>query len=189
MDIITKQKTYFWLIAILIVINIVTLYFMWSQRPGPPTQRQMGKRDMKGFLFKELNLDSTQQKLFEQYRDEHFKMIDSLFNRIGEVKKAILDEAWNTNPDREKITGLTKKIGELNALVEISLFDHFAKLKSVLKEDQLKKFKEMLSESFRIGMPGGGNGANFPPPSPGMRQDFPPGNRGEGRPLMPPPGK
>ncbi|MFH1198099.1 MAG: hypothetical protein V1720_20525 [bacterium] len=185
MDIITKQKTYFWVIAVLIVVNLVTLYFMWSYRSHPPKPKLFEKGEMKGFLFKELGLDSMQQKLFDQYRDEHFRMTDSLFRQIGEVKKAILDEALLDNPDKEKIDRLTKRVGELNTLVETSLFDHFTKLKSVLKGDQLKKFKKMISETFKMGLPGGGN---FQPPSSQMMQNAPPGRNGM-PPMQPPPGR
>lgn len=172
MDIITKQKTYFWLITILVIINLVTLYFMWAHRPAPPGMNPPDNAGAKGFLFQELALDSAQQKLFDDYRDEHFKSTDSLFMQIEEAKREITEESLLGNPDREKIEKLASKIGSLNAAVELSLFDHFAKLKKVLNEEQLKKFKEILSESIKKGMPG--DRANIPPPGGPMRKDFPP---------------
>jgi hypothetical protein len=175
MDWLTKQKTYVWLVVVLVIINITTLLFLWLGRPQSPEMNRDRKPDTDKFLKKELGLNEEQDQKLKQLRATLFDTTGKINDLILAKKKLIQEESFREIPDNEKVNLLAKEIGELESQVEILRYSHFTQVSKVLNVEQLKKFKEILGE----------NSKHKPGPFEGERQGPPPPPRGE----FPPPGR
>jgi hypothetical protein len=172
MDWLTKQKTYIWLVIILVVINLITLVLLWVGHPGPPPFTKNDRPDTNRFLKNELGLSDDQEKMFIQIRKTHFDSTDSLNIKLRLKRRSIQEEAFKNIPDTQMVNILSEEIGALQAINENIIFNHFLELKKVLNKEQLEKFKNIISKKEK----------NRPQPFDGERLGPPPQPDG-----MPPP--
>lgn len=169
MDWLTKQKTYLWLVILLVIINLTTLIFLWVGRPNPPEMNDRKRPDTNKFLKNELCLNEEQDKKLKELRKELIDSTSKLNENIWSKKQEIQYESFSENPDIEKVNSLSRQIGEIETQLEIFRFNHFAEVKKVLTSEQAIKFKNILAE----------NGKHIPSPFDGKK---------EGPPLPPPDG-
>lgn len=172
MDWLTKQKTYVWLIVVLIIINITTLLFLWLGRPQPPDMNRDKKPDMDKFLKNELGLNQEQDQKIKQLRETLFDTTSKINELIWTNKKLLHEESFKEFPDNEKVNTIAIEIGNLETQGEILRFNHFTQIGKVLNVEQLKKFRNLLGEKNKHKpeiMEGDRNSP--PPPPPG---EFPP---------------
>ena len=175
MDFLSKQKLTNLLIIVLVVINILSLTFIWYRemhRPKLPPP-QPGREDVGRFIKDQLNLNNEQKTQFDKYMKKHADVTREMNNKIGELKKEILIEAFNPNSDTNKVNDLTQKIGKIQGDYEKFLYEHFQKLASVCNPEQKEKLKNIFLSSF----------------GPKDRPEIPPPGHREGmrRPEGPPP--
>jgi len=171
MDLLTKQKTYVWLIILLVAINLTTLVLLWVGRPGPPPLNKHNKPDTDKFLKNELSLSNEQESKLKQLRQELFDSTAGLNNTIRMMKKQLQEEAFKINPDITKVDSLLKNIGKMQSKNEQFMFNHFGQLRKVLSEEQQIKFKRIISEAGKNGQrPERRDGQHPPPPI----NEFPP---------------
>ena len=153
MDLLSKQKYLLWIIGILVILNLVTITFLWlgkpKQLPAPPEI----KARLGDFIAKELRLTPAQKEKFNEYRQEHFDTTNYLSRQINDKKKEIMKEVFSTNPDKDKVHELAEEIGNLNVRQQEFLFNHFMKLKSALRADQVKRLKNLVHNSMRLSPP------------------------------------
>lgn len=172
MDWLTKQKTYVWLIILLVVINLTTLIFLWVGRPDPPEFSERKRPDTNKFLKNELGLDDDQDKKLKELREELFDTTETLRELLGNKNQLLQEESFKETPDLEKVNTLVAEIGELEAQSEMLRFNHFALVKKVLTEEQSKKFKALIGENKKH-KPGRDDGERQGPPPP-PPDGFPP---------------
>lgn len=172
MDWLTKQKTYVWLVVLLVIINLATLLFLWLGRPTPPEFGDRKRPDTNKFLKNELELTDDQDKKLKELREELFDTTETLRELIGNKKQLLKEESFKETPDLEKVNTLVAEIGELEAQSEMLRFNHFTLVKKVLTDEQIKKFKSIICENkkHKPGMSEGNRQGPPPPPPDG----FPP---------------
>lgn len=173
MDWLTKQKTYMWLVILLVIINLTTLIFLWIGRPNPPEMNDRKRPDTSKFLKDELGLNEEQDKKLKELRQTLFDTTGKINEMIWVKKSLIQEESFKEIPDNEKVNTLVKEIGELESKGEMLRYNHFAQVGKVLTDKQLEKFKKVLGQ----------NRMHKPIPFEGERQGPPPPPQGE----FPPP--
>ena len=166
MDWLTKQKTYVWLIILLVVINLTTLVLLWIGRPCPPPFNKNDRPDTNKFIKNELDLSDDQENKFAQIRKTLFNSTDSLNKALWIKKKEIQEEAFKENPDTQKVNTLAGEIGALQNKKKKYIFNHFSEVKKVLNKEQLLKFENIISKKDK----------NRQHPFDGERQGPPPPN-------------
>jgi Spy/CpxP family protein refolding chaperone len=159
MDVLSKQKLTNALIIILVVINIISLSYIWYKemnRPKLPLP-QPGREEVGGFIKEQLNLNDEQKRKFDEYMKEHADVTSQMNDKMGELKKEILLEAFRANPDSNKVNELIQKISKTQEEYERFLYLHFQKLASVCNPEQKEKLKDIFLSSFgpmkKPGMP------------------------------------
>ncbi len=177
MDFITKQKTAFWLIVILILLNVSTLVVLIlnRQNQGPPMPH--GKMPGDRNFFEKLNLNPEQEKAFTSYKDEYFDMIKTFNSKINKKKYELLEKLFVTEPDDKKLDNIADELGVLNAEYEKARFRHILKFKAILSEEQFQLFKNIVDRAYKPGPGMMGHGG--PPPD---FRNKPPGDRPPGPP-------
>lgn len=166
MDWLTKQKTYLWLIIILIVINIFSLTFIWLRKPCPPAPNPGDFREKNLFLKKELGLNDEQMKNMELLRKELRDTTDLFMNNLWQKRRELQKEALKDKPDTNKVNYLISEISGLNVKTEQYMLKHFSELKKILSPDQFEKFIRMMDKPKMQGKPMMENGDKQVPPPP-----------------------
>jgi hypothetical protein len=144
MDWLTKQKTYIWLIVLLVFINLTTLVILWIGQPGSPPFNKNDRPDTNKFLKYELGLSDEQEIMFTQIRKTHFDSTGSINKEIWLKRRSIQNEAFKDIPDTQMVNTLSDEIGVLQEINEIFIFNHFLELKKVLSREQLEIFKNII---------------------------------------------
>ena len=159
MDFLSKQKLTNTLIIALVIINIISLSFIWYKemhKPAFPLQLP-GREDVGRFIKDQLNLDDKQKAEFDEHMKEHAKVTKEMNDKSKRLKREILLEAFSEHPDSNKIDELTQQIGKFQSKYEKFLYEHFQKLASFCNPEQKEKLKNIFLSSFggkdRPGMP------------------------------------
>jgi Spy/CpxP family protein refolding chaperone len=150
MDIFSQKKFMIWTIALLVLLNLLSMAALWYQRGGPPPQvpKQADQRQesVSQFLNRELLLTDDQKKEFERLRKEHFEASTRLSKEIREAKKALFDQVMAPASDKTAIEKLTQQIGDKQGELELLLFNHFTALRSKCTPEQQERFKIILHD-------------------------------------------
>jgi len=133
-------------VVMLAVVNLVTLGLLWFGRPKPPP-----RRDARGFLVSELQLDATQVRRFDSLRRVHFAEVDSLHDEMHRLKDALFARLPLANGG----TAIADSIGNVQAGIERSTFNHFAALRQLCNPQQQQSFDRVINDVLRTMRPGG----------------------------------
>ena len=101
--------------------------------PRPPHHR------VERFLQKELNLTSDQKTKFKELRDQHLLITNKYHGELQKNKKQLFEALAKNPPDTILINDILQKEGEIHALLEKALVQHFMDLKGVCSKDQQEK--------------------------------------------------
>lgn len=137
-----------WLIAVLLVMNIITLIIIWML-VGRNDFSHSSNKERRPFapimmLQKELNLSDEQTRQFGQLRQKHFELTDSLMNQLNLNRKLIVNELFNSEINEGTVNILSKKIGDIEKEMELARFYHFSEVIMICTPDQKEKLKNIL---------------------------------------------
>lgn len=157
------------LVAILVVLNLGLVAFMWlNQHRGGPHEGP----DTTRFLINELKLDKAQE---EKYVALQHQLSDSL-NPIKENERRIHDRFFEMMhadaPDSALVSSTIDSMGRMRAQIEYFTYRHFRQVRALCNTEQKKKFDAIITEAMhRMGPPpprrNGGPGEGPPPPPDG----------------------
>jgi Spy/CpxP family protein refolding chaperone len=169
MDIFSQKKFMIWTIALLVLLNIISMMALWYQRGGQPPQarRQADQRQesVTQFLNRELQLTEEQKKEFERLRREHFEASTRLNQEMREAKRELFDRVGAPAPDKTAIEKLAGEIGAKQSQLELLLFNHFTALQNKCTSEQQEKFRSILHDILNLMRPQNQSGER--PPRPG----------------------
>ncbi len=143
------------IIAVLVIINVTTLVFLWLtfNRPmGPPPHP--GRLDLVDKIGVE---DENRTKILE-LQDSHFKQKDSLVERGRNLHERLYRFFNNSEKDSSDISQLIDQIAENQRETEQMTFDHFKAISELCTPEQRKLLDEIIHNVFSRPGPGG------PPP-------------------------
>ena len=160
MDYFTKNKASFWVIVLLIGLNILTLGSMWfmhAHRPPPhhPEGEMFAPRGKHGppggeklnrFLKNELQLSDEQNKRFKELRQQHREKMRQLREELHQLHEAFHNSHTSGTPNKQqleqKADELTQKERELKQLN----IEHFLSMRQLLQPEQRQRFDELFKE-------------------------------------------
>lgn len=141
-------------IALLVLVNIGTLAYLWL---GKPKEMQPGNRpagDAKNFIVQQLQLDQRQQQQFDSLRTIHFNEMNNYRKQMRELKDALFDKL--KQPQDSGYISAAQQIGALQSQMDLSTFHHFKALRAICTQSQQAKFDNIIQEVLRnMGRPGG----------------------------------
>jgi len=175
----TKNRFLYIALALLVLLNIVTLGSMWAMRfcgkPQPPfgmhqppgmqppfgMQQHPGMPPMKDgrlFLAEELRFTPEQDEKFKKLRDEHFttsrKLIEEMHKSMDNMMEQIKTKENNDSKAEEYASISSLKHKELQILA----YKHFKSIRDICDDKQKEKFDSMLKDITKMMAPPG------PPP-------------------------
>jgi periplasmic protein CpxP/Spy len=167
MDWINKNNFLKWLVIVLLVINTLSIIFIWTNilnRKEPPEMRKFGPPpDKIDFLQKELNLTDEQAQKFEEYRKEFFSASDKLFTEMNMLQNELTGNLLKKENVPAVTDSIINQIGKIQAALEELRFNHFKELLSLCTPEQKEKFIPIIKKiTERKPPPDRKEGAGFP---------------------------
>jgi Spy/CpxP family protein refolding chaperone len=136
------------IIAILIILNIITLTTIWTWKPAEsrpaPQGEMMYKPDGRMVFEKELNFTPQQMDSVDKYRKEHFDVIHKYMDESKKYKDELFEQM--KNPDNAKVQELISKIADVQKNIETETFNHFMKIRNLCDDKQKEKFSEIMKK-------------------------------------------
>lgn len=144
------------IIALLLLINISTVAFMWFIKPER-------RDDIGGFFNKELHFTKQQQQQFETLRDEHRKDRESLKEANKKAHDNYFNLLKNQTVDSVAIKNDIAEILKIKQKEELLTFNHFRKVRAICDDNQKKKFDEIINQAARMMAPNPPHDGHRPP--------------------------
>jgi hypothetical protein len=93
------------------------------------------------FLSKELQLNETQEKAFDELRQAHFKSLDSAFGNMQKLRAELVQNLGKTETE---VNPIFLEIAAQEADIQRATFAHFNKMYALCNDTQKKLLKEKL---------------------------------------------
>jgi hypothetical protein len=144
----TKEHFYKWVILLLLLLNFGILTYLVfrgdNHRMGPPPPGRGNPVDE--VIINRLKLDEAQQARFDELKHEHHAQMLDLQETSSELHKALYAGLESTTPDSNGQDSLMQLL-QTNALQrEAVTYDHFRKLRGILRPGQQPAFDGLVEE-------------------------------------------
>ncbi len=137
----TKQRLLSIAVALLIVLNGITLYLLFQgpHHHGPPPEDRP-----KLLVIERLGFDAGQVKKYEDLIADHRAAIGALDQEIRKARTALFTDL--RAPNYAKRDSLANVIAALQASVERMHHEHFTAVRALCRPDQIPKFDTLMGE-------------------------------------------
>jgi protein CpxP len=137
----------------LLLLNLGTLGFLFSNHPKENRGNKEGRSKPKEIIIKKLNFDASQQQEYEKLIQWHRNEITRLDENIRQAKNELYSQL--NQPERNTITkdSLITAINSNQKQIEATHFKHFEDIKKLCHPNQLEDFRNLTEELSRIFAP------------------------------------
>lgn len=159
MNIFNNNRTVFWILIFLVVINITALvtYFFYLRVPaGQPSAGSGFKRGIA--LRQELSLTHDQSLKVNRINYTYQALSESVVNTIREKKADLLEELSKENTDSAVVIKLADDIVTEQKKLQMANIKQFLDLKKVCTPEQTQKLSQIYSELYGCENKGQGRG-------------------------------
>jgi periplasmic protein CpxP/Spy len=148
-DTMGNLKFYKLAIALLLLLNIGTLTFLWTHRPpgggGGPFM----------FLVKATHMDDAQKGAYEQLRTEHRAQMNAFRANNSLLRGRLFELLATQDANAPEVQKMIDLIASSRKQEEITTFEHFRKVRGLCRPDQQAKFDAAIGEAVQsLGPPG-----------------------------------
>lgn len=148
----------------LLIINIGTLSFLFfssrSNHGGGHGPNHVMMEGPKKIISERLNFDGHQQELFEKIVLEHKEQMHTLSTKARHLHDELFGLLKSENFNANLKDSLLNEISVNQKNLDNLNFDHFQKIKSICKPQQLSAYNELIEELGHLfkreGPPNGG---------------------------------
>jgi uncharacterized membrane protein len=145
MSIFNRKKTSFWIIGILILLNLGTLGFIWLMPPPPAPGEIVGP-----LMEERLELRKEQREAFREERHAHFQNRRALLNEIQQSKRQLIDALSGASVDSLKAEMFLQQLEKHHSLLEEEFMRHFLELRKICDEQQQDRLRELFLHGLRF---------------------------------------
>lgn len=165
-----KARFYKILIAILVLLNIGTLSFLWFGRSASQSENQQ-KESIEPFV-RGLQLSQEQIVQFKLFRDDHLTQLYFLRMEDRRLHELFYDALFLPVPDTIKANRIADSLVMVRKKMELLTFSHFQQIQQILNDHQKIKFRTIFRGAVEQVMP------PPPPPPPPPLPPPPPPSKG-----------
>lgn len=134
-------------IGLLLVSNIVLVYFLVSGKKPPRKDRP----DPSEVMIKEVGMDKEQSAIHKQMKDNHFKAVRPLYDSLRTAKATYFGLVKDTTISESTVKTYRDKIAAWQSTIDSMTFAHFRKMRSLLKPEQQVKYDEFVQKLMQRG--------------------------------------
>lgn len=139
----TKYKWMIFLVAILLVSNIVLAFFLFSS--DKKQDQKKSRDDFAMAFYKEIGLTKNQIDTFKILKEEYFKEMRPIWGEIRGLKDSLYRNMGTLSKDSSALK-LISLINQKNTTADIKTFDHFIVLRNKLDAGAQTKFDTSIAK-------------------------------------------
>lgn len=139
----TKYKWLIFLVAILLVSNIVLAFFLFTSDKKETPRKS--KDDFAMAFYKEIGLSNNQIDTFKILKDQYFKEMRPIWSEIRGMKDSLYRNMGKLSNDSAAVK-LIFMINQKNTVADIKTFDHFIVLRKKLDTGSQVKFDTSIAK-------------------------------------------
>jgi len=144
-----NEKTFFKLvIAVLVLLNLGTLGFLWMQKKNGPPGGPGG--DVVGFLTHELGLSPAQQNALVILRDDFRQKSRDVHEHLHTLHTPFFNLLKGDNPDTAQLRVVVDSMTVYHRQMEQLTFEQFKAIRGLCTPQQQKRFDEIIDETLRF---------------------------------------
>lgn len=130
------------LVVVLILINLVTLFFFFTahKHPGKP-----GKTD----LVDHIGITGQNRDKIIQLQEKHFADKDALIQRSRNLHEQLFRSFSDSQKDSTDVARIIDDIVENQRETEQMTFDHFKEIHALCTPEQQKELQKLLQEVLK----------------------------------------
>ncbi len=148
MDYFIKKRFSFWMVFILLVVNIVTittiLYHIYSDNStasSATVNNGAGK-----IITTELGLNPKQNDLFSTINNDYKEKSKPILDQLTDKRSEMLAELSQAKPDTVILKTIANEIGELHSTLKLLTIQNFLELKEICTPDQQQLLSKMYTD-------------------------------------------
>lgn len=134
-------------VILLLVVNIVLLIFIWKGKRAEP-RHQQGNGAFET-MAKELKMTEQQKNDYKKLRDEHFARVRPLFDSMRQYRTSFFKMVRDTALNDDSVNAYSKRVADIQAMIDKKTFDHFKKVRTLFSGDQQKQFDEYMQKMMQ----------------------------------------
>jgi len=145
-----KQSIFYKIVIVaLLSLNTAIICYLWLRPPGrlhdgPPHD---GRPDR--MIIERLRLDEAQQRQFDVLKHEHHGYVLDIQKEAGELHNRLFSLLQAEPADTVARDSIITQLEAGYRRKELVTFDHFKKLRAILRPDQKADFDEFVEELGR----------------------------------------
>ena len=148
----TQTKILTFLIIILLVSNISTIFTIYYQKGNLRVERLTNNRDNskedienKGYIFREqLNLTDKQHEVFRSLRQNYNRNTRQLSFQMQDEREDLIQELSSENPDSLVLNSIAINIGELHTDLKRLTSGYYQDMRNECDVEQEQKLMEIF---------------------------------------------
>jgi Spy/CpxP family protein refolding chaperone len=159
MNILNNNRSVFWVLIFLVLINLTALatYFIFIQKPANRPNSESGLK--KGIALKdELALDAAQSLAVNKINATYQVKSDPIVEAIREKKSELLDELSKEDTDSSVLIQLTNNVVNEQKKLQMANIKQFLDLKKVCTPEQTQKLSQIYAGLYGFEQTGKGKG-------------------------------
>jgi DNA anti-recombination protein RmuC len=148
----TQIRSLWIAIGILVLINLFSIAWMWHSHKRKNSHPKFEFEQLRSAnrLKNALHLNREQKKMFREVQRAHRMEIEAEKKRLQYLKQQLSEMAFLDSME-EDMELLFSKVGDHQANIERSNFNHLKKLFSTLDEEQQEKFRKVINSWAKQG--------------------------------------
>lgn len=139
----SKNKVYLFIIALLLVVNMVLVWFFVINKPERTDSGRLGITEM---LKNEVGFDEAQMKQFLEMKKQHHEKIKPYFDEVKKAKENFYVLLQNPQVNDSVRKAAAAVIGEKQEALELAVFANFNEIRQLCKPEQLIKFDSSMQQ-------------------------------------------
>ena len=140
-----KSKLYLLVIVILLISNMILLYFLFENKKS---EDRKGSHDrearIKEFLKKDIGFDPEQIKQLDTVNRLHKEKMKAAFDSLRGNKEQQFRELGKGGFNDSVISGIISQYAEKQKTMEWQMYHHFSTIRKLCKEKQLARFDSLF---------------------------------------------
>lgn len=140
MDTVTQNRSFISIIIFLLISNIAILIFFLFLSGDRKAHGRDNRNGISTFLQKDIGFNKGQMDNYQKLRDAHLQTVKPLFEEIRSAKDSFYNFLYSDNVPDSVVNKAAAIIGEKQITLDMQMFQHLKKVRSLCTPDQLPKF-------------------------------------------------
>jgi len=149
----SKNKIFYLLMVVLVIMNLMTIGFLWMYKYNehkpiqqPPLTPPAGKI----IIEQELRFSKEQADKFDKLRNEHHNSARKTVDEIAMLKENLFELIKENGGDDTKATVIADEIGNKQKELDLITYNHFKDIRNLCDEKQKEKFDLILQDISKM---------------------------------------